>query len=119
MRDPEYRKKENARISKWAKDNRAHSNARARTGRLRRARAQPPWLTSIQKAQIQEFYEIATARGTQTGERHHVDHMFAVHGKGFSGLHVPWNLQVLTMQENDQKGRSVPPAFKQQIWGGA
>lgn len=115
MQDPEYRKKENARISKWAKNNSARSNARARINRLRRMRATPSWLTAIQKAQIQEFYDIAAARNVQTGVKYHVDHVFAIKGNGWCGLHVPWNLQVITAEENDKKWIKVPKSCKHNL----
>jgi len=70
----------------------------------RKMRARLPWLSAIQLAQIEEFYEIAAARNMQTGVEHHVDHIHALRGKTFSGLHVPWNLQVITAEENLRKG---------------
>jgi len=116
MKDPEYRKKENARISKWAKENKVRVGAKTKTNRMLRARAQPKWLSAIQKAQIQEFYEIAAARNIQTGIKHHVDHIFAVKATDWRGLHVPWNLQVMTATENDEKWIKVPKEFEHQLW---
>jgi hypothetical protein len=65
--------------------------------------AQVSWLTAIQKAQVQEFYEVAIARTVQTGVLHEVDHIHPLMGKKSRGLHVPWNLQVLTKSENAKK----------------
>lgn len=81
------------------------SMIRAKNGRRRAAetRSTPKWLSAIQKAQIQEFYDIAVCRETQTGEKHHVDHIVPLRGDGVNGLHVPWNLQVLTEFENCRK----------------
>lgn len=116
MDSPEYRKKENARIAEWGKRNAARRSATSKSNRLLRRNAQPKWLTPIQKAQIQEFYEIAAAKSTQTGIKHHVDHIFAINATQFNGLHVPWNLQVLTAAENDEKWIKVPPQFAEQVW---
>ena len=66
--------------------------------------ATPTWLTAIQKAQIAEFYEIAEALNTQTGVKHHVDHIVPLKGKTVTGLHAPWNLQILTATQNISKG---------------
>lgn len=68
-----------------------------------RRAATPAWLSAIEKAQIQEFYDVAKAKNTQTGILHHVDHIIPVNGKDCCGLHVPWNLQILTATENCAK----------------
>lgn len=69
--------------------------------------ATPNWLSAIQLAQIQEFYDIAYARTVQSGVNYEVDHIFPLNGKGFNGLHVPWNLQVITASENRAKGNRL------------
>jgi len=84
--------------------NRAQICAKNARRRASQRKATPPWLTAIQIAQIAEFYEIAAARTVQTNIVHHVDHVHPLLGKNFRGLHVPWNLQVLTDDENRRKG---------------
>jgi sRNA-binding protein len=79
---------------------------RARKAAERRAaelRATPRWLSAVQISQIAEFYDIAHARQVQTGVVQHVDHIVPLQGKSVRGLHVPWNLQVLTEAENCSK----------------
>jgi hypothetical protein len=80
--------------------------ARARR-RAAQENATPKWLTAIDKAQIQEMYDVSVARETQIGVKHHVDHMIPIMGKKVSGMHVPWNLQVITATENLSKGWRV------------
>lgn len=77
----------------------------ARQGKRRadKMQATPTWLSNIQRAQLQEFYDIARARTVQTGVLHHVDHIEPLKGDNARGLHVPWNLQVLTAAENLRK----------------
>jgi len=77
--------------------------ARARR-RAAQDSATPTWLTAIDKAMIQEMYDVSEARYIQTGIKHHVDHIVPINGKGVAGMHVPWNLQVITAHENLSKG---------------
>jgi hypothetical protein len=85
---------------------------RAKCGRRRASllKATPPWLSLIQYAQIEEFYELAQARKMQTGIEIHVDHIVPLQGKGVRGLHVPWNLQLLTEKENCSKHNKMAEA---------
>jgi hypothetical protein len=53
------------------------------------------------------MYDIALAKTVQTGIIHHVDHIYPLNGKVGCGLHVPWNLQVITAYENKAKGNRV------------
>lgn len=85
----------------------AKSRARARNLQLSRRMAMPRWLTDIHKAQIQEFYDIALAISTQTGVKHQVDHIVPINGDSVCGLHVPWNLQVLSARANISKGNKL------------
>jgi 5-methylcytosine-specific restriction endonuclease McrA len=92
----------------WQKNNPARKKMIGAAYRASKLKATPIWLTAIQKAQVQEFYEIATARTMQTGVRHEVDHVYPLQGKRSRGLHVPWNLQVLTQTENIKKKNKEP-----------
>lgn len=96
-RNPEYLK-EHYKANKTK-----YVAARARR-RAKQESATPDWLTAIDKAMIQEMYDVAQAREMQTGIKHHVDHIVPINGKKVSGMHVPWNLQVITAQENLSKG---------------
>lgn len=63
----------------------------------------PKWITKAQRNQIREFYETASNRTKETGVPYEVDHIVPLRGTNVSGLHVPWNLQVLTKSENVKK----------------
>ena len=106
------------RVKKWRAEGRRDSaaearryvarhpeKAKARTARYqtRKKNACPEWLTDYQHSLIEKFYELATRKTSSTGISHHVDHIIPLQGKTVCGLHVPWNLQVLTAQENLSK----------------
>ena len=102
--DPEYKAKKSQQGKEWFKNNAGIAKAKRARRRASMSNSTPNWLTDIQKAQIAEFYEIATALETQTGIKHHVDHIVPLKANCISGLHVPWNLQILTANENLSKG---------------
>lgn len=70
------------------------------------SKATPDWLTEEHRQQIEDFYWLAKDLETVTGEPYHVDHIVPLKGKNVSGLHVPWNLQVLPADVNIRKGNS-------------
>jgi hypothetical protein len=71
-----------------------------------RGRAAPHWLTKQQKAEMRGTYRKAQHLTKETGVPHHVDHIVPIRGKIVCGLHVPWNLQILTAFENQSKSNS-------------
>jgi len=101
----------------WRSANLSKVNAYSNARRAAKLNATPPWLTAIQQAQIQEMYDVALACTVQTGIQHHVDHIHPLQGNGFTGLHVPWNLQVIPGKENLSKGRRLPSEDAHLGWG--
>ena len=114
-----------ANSKKWHENNKERAREFAKKYRLKnpakhcfhqanrrslKSNATPSWLTPIQLAQIQEFYDVALAKSVQTGIRYEVDHIHPLNGNGFTGLHVPWNLQVLPAAENRAKGNKFMEA---------
>lgn len=67
----------------------------------------PKWLEDDQLEEIEYFYWLAEDLQKITGEEYHVDHIHPLKGKNFSGLHVPWNLQVLPKNLNLKKGNKL------------
>lgn len=59
----------------------------------------PPW---VEFADTLPLYEVAAKYGFE------VDHIVPIKGRLVSGLHVPWNLQLLTRPENSAKGNRFP-----------
>lgn len=73
------------------------------TGSFRRARlrnATPPWITQQMREEIKDFHAEAERREQETGIQFDVDHIVPLDGKIICGLHVPWNLRVITHSDN-------------------
>lgn len=69
--------------------------------------ATPNWLTPLQKQQINEVYQIARELSWLSEGSLEVDHIIPLKGKLVTGLHVPWNLQILPAAWNNAKGNKV------------
>lgn len=74
----------------------------AKTNKYRAAKLQatPKWLTKKQLKQMEDMY-INCPKGYQ------VDHIIPLQGINVCGLHVPWNLQYLTVSDNIKKRNKV------------
>ena len=81
-------------------DKHAAKNAKRRAKKLK---ATPNWLTTKQLLDIKAFYTEAKRLEKETGVKYHVDHIVPLQGLNVCGLHVPWNLQVITAKENNKK----------------
>ena len=80
---------------------------------LRRRRfrqATPKWLTAEQKMEIRVQYRLAIELSRRTKIRHAVDHIIPLQGGDVCGLHVPWNLRVITQEENLKKSNKLVDA---------
>ena len=83
--DPEYRQKCKAHVNEY------------------RMRKRHGTLAGCGVHQIRSVYKKAAFLTEATGIPHEVDHIVPVRGEGVCGLHVPWNLQILTKNQNRAK----------------
>lgn len=82
---------------------RAHVSFRRRRFR----NATPKWLTKEHKQAIRQLYIDAMTVSRVTGVPYVVDHIIPLLGSTVSGLHVPWNLRVITREENLAKSNQL------------
>ena len=61
-------------------------------------------LSSVESLMIKYRYQDARRLSKETGTEYHVDHIIPL-AKG--GPHLPWNLQVITKDENLSKGAKI------------
>jgi len=70
----------------------------------RKKQQTPLWLNAGHIAEMEGYYLFC-----QIFKGFQVDHIIPINGKIVSGMHVPWNLQVLTAEENRAKSNSFNP----------
>ena len=106
----EYQKLNRTKILKQKRDYRrnfpeksAANCAKRRAAKLQRT---PPWLDKMYRLQIQEVYKRAQKIRNACGIDVQVDHIVPLQGENICGLHVPWNLQILTTHDNATKNNS-------------
>jgi hypothetical protein len=92
----------------WKQRNLDKVRADTKSRRKKHRLATPPWLTSKHKAEIRELYRIAIHMTKITGEQYVVDHIYPLRSKTSCGLHVPWNLRVITRADNLKKSNKMP-----------
>lgn len=106
-----YRDKNKEKINEGQRqyrlNNLGKSSARARKYALQKQQAMLRCLSRDQIKEIESFYIKAKELSINTGIDHQVDHIIPLRGKEVCGLHVPWNLQILTAEENRKKGNGV------------
>jgi hypothetical protein len=78
--------------------------AKRRSAKLLRT---PRWLTKDHLWMIRQAYYMAKLRTKLFGFKWHVDHVVPLKGVSVSGLHVPWNLQVIPAVQNIKKSNKL------------
>lgn len=124
-RDVEYRQKNKVKcraiieawsarnpekVKAYAKKTKALNSGRILAHTVKRRLAKisrtPAWLTPDDHWLIEQTYELAAARTKIFGFTWHVDHIIPLQGKLVSGLHTPYNLQVIPGAENVRKSNT-------------
>ncbi len=86
---------------KWAKANPGLVNEKTRRRQAAQINATPSWLSEKHIEEMVKIYAKAAESSKQ------VDHIIPLQGKTVCGLHVPWNLQLLTATENREKSNKL------------
>jgi 5-methylcytosine-specific restriction endonuclease McrA len=94
-----------AYMKTWRITNAAKCAASTAKYQASKLNATPAWLTKEQLAQIREFYVLAKELQwlSDPTDPLEVDHIVPLQGENVSGLHVPWNLQILPESLNIKK----------------
>lgn len=99
-----YGKKNRSQINAYEREyyanNPGKSAAKDAKYKAAKLNATPPWLTEERIKEIEEFY-------ANCPNGYEVDHIVPLQGKTVRGLHVPWNLQYLTVSDNRTKNNRI------------
>jgi hypothetical protein len=79
------------------------ANAKRHAAKMKRT---PSWLNAGHWFEIESIYKYCASL-RNIGFDYEVDHIVPLQGKTVSGLHAPWNLQVITALENASKGNRI------------
>lgn len=103
---------------KWRKLNMGVVNAMSAKRKASKRKATPSWLTKEQLKEIKQFYILAQELAwlNQDGKPFHVDHIIPLQHDDVCGLHVPWNLQLLSQPENLSKLNSFDYSHNNNSW---
>lgn len=93
--------------------NRLANGAKRRATKLN---ATPPWLTKHQLHEMKLMYAKRLNITRKTGIMHHVDHIVPLNHPEVCGLHLPWNLRVITEEENCAKSNNLSGIPAEQRW---
>lgn len=99
-----YRKNNPNKDKEWKDNNRDKIRMYWQKRYAAKKNSVPSWLDEDDNFLLQEIYDLCEMRNRMTNEVWEVDHIVPLQGKGVCGLHVPWNLQVLTREQNRLKG---------------
>ena len=91
----------------WKENNKLQVRADTKARRRKHREATPKWLSRKQKSEIRQLYQIAITMTQTTGEQYVVDHIVPLRSEEICGLHVPWNLRVITQEENLKKSNKL------------
>ena len=94
----------------WSEANPARIRQKAMERLMKKRQAMPSWLSQSHLDEMTAIYKQAAELTEQTGIKYHVDHIVPLQGKTVSGLHVPWNLQILEAAENIRKSNRLEAA---------
>lgn len=83
--------------------NRLRQPARLAAWKSSRDQATPSWLSHKQLYEMDQMYTLRDGMTYYYDIKTHIDHIVPLRGKNVCGLHVPWNLQILTKEDNEIK----------------
>lgn len=110
--------KEQNKINKrdWDLKNKDKNNANVSKRNFTKQACSSSLFTKENIKEIKNIYKQSSDLQRDTGTKHNVDHIIPLQHRDVCGLHVPWNLQVLTKDENLCKTNSFDGTYENNTW---
>lgn len=100
----EWRIKNKEHVKDYRKSKSAYYAERRAFRKSRQIQATPEWLSKEDTVKIELVYMAREENELTFDKPYHVDHIVPLQGENVCGLHVPWNLRVISAEENIKKG---------------
>lgn len=106
QRKEKYRIQKNEATKNWRKSNPEKGQKNVQNYRARKIERMPKWLNDGHLFEMESIYKYCSALNS-IGLNYHVDHIIPMRGETVSGMHVPWNLQVIPAIDNIRKNNRL------------
>lgn len=110
--DPEGYQRMLVRKRNWWKNNPARGLFLVRKRQVLKLSATPKW---ADEHKIERMYAVSARLSELTGIKHHVDHIVPLKHPLVCGLHVHWNLRVITAEDNLSKSNKYETTTWQKL----
>lgn len=91
-------------LRRWRQENPEKARAQVRLRQARQKNATPDW---INPSEFIPIYWLAATKTEFFGIKYEVDHIIPLSHENVCGLHVPWNLRVITAEDNRRKNNKL------------
>lgn len=109
---PENKYKKYEAGSRWKKNNLDKVSAYAQNRRAKELQRTPPWAKEIMDDYMKMLCKFRDSLTKHTGIKQSIEHTIPLQGKLISGLHLPYNLEIMSLSKNAEKQNKFTPTIE-------